>query len=173
MKGVIAIALKEMVVNNFGDDKWREILNGAGIEKEPVILPFTDVDDGIVMNILQSTCRALNLTVSQAGDAFGNYWVNTYASKHYSGYFTSSKSAREFLLNMDKVHTAMTNNMKGAKPPRFMYDWENDKTLNMKYISERGLIDILIGLVKGVATYYKENLDVEKTANDRVRVVFQ
>lgn len=55
MKGVIAIALKEMVTSGFGDDKWKEILYRANIKKEPLMLPISDLDDEVVMRILQST----------------------------------------------------------------------------------------------------------------------
>ena len=42
----------------------------------------------------------------------------------------------------------------------------------MKYESKRGLIDFLVGLVKGVGKHYKENLLVSKVGNDTVKVVF-
>lgn len=113
------------------------------------------------------------MTKSQVGGAFGNYWVNNYALKHYSSYYDRSKSAREFLLNMDNVYVVMTRNIQNARPPRFKYEWENDKVLNIEYISSRGLIDILIGLVKGVATYFNEDILVKKTANDRIKVIFR
>ncbi|KPQ45004.1 MAG: hypothetical protein MPEBLZ_00429 [Candidatus Methanoperedens nitroreducens] len=42
----------------------------------------------------------------------------------------------------------------------------------IKYKSNRGLIDILMGLVKGVGKYYKEDLKVTKLSSDRLQVIF-
>jgi len=42
----------------------------------------------------------------------------------------------------------------------------------MKYISKRGLIDFMVGLIKGVGKYYREDLKVTKLGNDRVKIVF-
>jgi len=50
--------------------------------------------------------------------------------------------------------------------------WENEKTLIMKYKSHRGMIDFLVGLVKGVGRYFNENLTVTKRTNTEVEIVF-
>jgi hypothetical protein len=42
----------------------------------------------------------------------------------------------------------------------------------MTYNSRRGLIDIMIGLIKGVGKYYKENLKVTKLGPDKVEIKF-
>jgi len=73
---------------------------------------------------------------------------------------------------MDNIHKMVTQNIPNAHPSRFTYDWENDKTLVMIYNSDRGLIDFLVGLIKGVGMYYKENLKVMKLANDKVQIIF-
>jgi hypothetical protein len=42
----------------------------------------------------------------------------------------------------------------------------------MKYKSHRNLIDFLVGLIKGVGKFYKEDLKVTKLTNDKVEIVF-
>jgi hypothetical protein len=42
----------------------------------------------------------------------------------------------------------------------------------MTYKSPRGLIDFLVGLIKGVGKYFKEDLRVRKLNNTDVEVVF-
>jgi hypothetical protein len=110
--------------------------------------------------------------LEQAAEAFGDYWVNVYAPNIYRTYFRTAKSAREFLLQMDRVHESVTMNIPNARPPRFSYEWPNDKTLIMKYISGRGMIDILAGCAKGVGKYFGEDVRVRKVGNDRIEVVF-
>jgi hypothetical protein len=47
------------------------------------------------------------------------------------------------------------------------------KTLIMHYKSHRGLIDFMVGLIKGVGKYFKENLQVRKLGDKRVEIVFE
>ncbi len=172
MKGVIVLALKEMVVKNFGEDKWKETLAKAGIDKEPRVLATSDIDDRTVLNVVNSLCKVLNISLVQAADAFGDYWVNVYSQRIYKAYYVGVKTAKDFLLKMDSVHAQTTRNMPNAHPPRFEYEWEGEKTLIMKYKSQRGLIDFMVGLIKGVGKHFNEDLKVTKLGSDKVKVVF-
>ena len=82
-------------------------------------------------------------------------------------------TAKDFLLKMDKAHFDSTKMLEGARPPRFDYEWVGPKTLIMHYKSQRGLIDIMVGLIKGVGKYFKENLQVRKLDDKRVEIVFE
>jgi hypothetical protein len=172
MKGVIVNCLKELVTEKFGKDKWEAALEKAGIEKNASFLATQDVDDGAVLKVVGATCGVLNISLQQAADAFGEHWVCSYAAKVYRPYYQGVTSAKDFLLKMDEVHRISTESIPNAKPPRFEYSWENDKTLIMKYKSHRGMVDFLIGLIKGVGKYFKENLKVSKLSEDKVKVVF-
>jgi hypothetical protein len=172
MKGVIVMCLGELVRNNFGKDKWETALEKAGVNKDTIFLPTSDIDDGTVLKVIGSLCDVLNISLVQAADAFGDYWVNVFAPKIYVPYYQNVKSAKEFLLNMDKVHVHSTETLPDSRPPRFDYEWKDDKTLIMGYKSHRGLIDIMVGLVRGVGKYYNEDLKVTKLGDDKVEIVF-
>jgi hypothetical protein len=172
MKGVIAHCLRQLVVNNFGQAKWDAALIEAGLDKDTQILVTQDIEDATVLKVVGSVCKVLNISLEQAADAFGEYWVCTYAPKIYKAYFQGKNSARELLLKMDEVHQLTTASIPNARPPRFDYTWQGDKTLIMKYKSHRQLIDFLVGLVKGVGKYYNEPLQVSKMGGDSVKIVF-
>jgi len=172
MKGVIVKCLSDLVTEKFGKDKWEEALVLSGLDRGSVFLATEDVDDAAALKVVDSVCKVLNISLLQAADAFGDYWVNVFALKIYAPYYRRANSAKEFLLNMDKVHLETTRTLTNACPPRFEYKWKNEKTLIMKYISKRGLIDFLVGLVKGVGKHYKEQLKVTKVGPDTVEIVF-
>jgi hypothetical protein len=48
MKGSVVQAMKEMIVEKYGAQKWQEALVKAGINKEPLILPSSDIDDQLL-----------------------------------------------------------------------------------------------------------------------------
>ncbi|CAG1005183.1 MAG: heme NO-binding domain-containing protein [Candidatus Methanoperedens sp.] len=172
MKGAIVQCIGDLVKSNFGNDKWEKTLETAGMSKTSFFTPIQNVDDEKVMKIIESVCKVANISHAQASDAFGDYWVNVYAPKLYGSYFKGANTSKELLLKMDDIHDKVTKNIPNALPPRFEYEWKNDKTLILKYKSKRGLIDILLGLVKGVGKYYKEDLKVTKISNDKLQVIF-
>jgi hypothetical protein len=172
VKGVIACCLKDLIVSLRGTEMWEKCLQDAGVDKKASFLPVSDVPDAQMMSVVGAVCKNMGLTVEQAADAFGDYWVNVYSQKMYKHFFARHKTARDFLLAMDQVHVVMTDSMKNAHPPRFTYEWKDGKTLIMHYASGRGLIDFLAGLAKGVGKYYKEQLQISKIGSDQVKIVF-
>ena len=74
---------------------------------------------------------------------------------------------------MDDVHTQTTKTIADAKPPEFTYKWKDDNTLIMGYKSHRGLIDIMVGLIRGVGKYYKDDLEVTKISDKEVEIKFK
>lgn len=172
MKGVIPDCFGKLIVSKYGKDKWEQCLEGAGLKKNTPFLPTSDIPDADVLNVVQSACKVLNISLQEVADGFGDFWVNDYARKIYKAYFKKAGSAREFLLNMDNLHNEVTKNIPNAHPPRFTFDWANDKTLIMTYKSDRGMIDFLVGLVKGVGKFFNEDLQVKKVGNDKVQIIF-
>ncbi len=174
MKGVIPACLGELVSSKFGKDKWEDCLEKAGFPRNASFLPTKDIPDADVLKVVDAACKVLKISLLQAADAFGDYWVNQYAPKIYKIYYMKPKSAKEFILNMDEVHDKVTKTVPNARPPtpRFDYEWKNDKTLLITYKSKRGLVDFLVGLIKGVGKRFNENLRVTKMGANKVQVVF-
>ncbi|MCI5150813.1 MAG: hypothetical protein D3916_15765 [Candidatus Electrothrix sp. MAN1_4] len=172
MKGVIATCLAGLVKDNFGRDKWEDALEDAGMDRHAIFSATNKVDDAAVMKVVASVCKVLNITPLQAADAFGDYWVNVYAPRIYGAYLQEATSSKELLLGMDKIHETVTSTIPNAQPPRFEYQWKDSRTLIMKYKSHRGLIDFLVGLIRGVGRYFHEDLRVKKLNNTDVEVIF-
>ncbi len=172
MKGVILDCLKTMVVGKFGQDKWQDITASAGLKPGEMILATVDVEDKTAMNLIGSTCKVLNITLEQAALAFGEHWMNAYASKIYAGYTMNVKSTKELLLKLDSIHDKVTKNMPNARPPKFTYEWKSDKVLIMTYNSPRNLIDLFVGLAKSVANFFNEKATVKKLSNTQVEISF-
>ncbi len=172
MKGVILLALKGMVQQNYGGDQWAAALRQAGVEEHLWIMPISNVDDRLVLQIINSLCESLGLSFEQVAEAFGEYWVNVYTQKRYASYYVGARTAKQFLLRMDEIHTSSTKSMPDALPPQFDYRWKDEHTMVMTYRSHRGMIDLMIGMIKGVARLYHEKLIVTKMGDDQAEIVF-
>lgn len=172
MKGSIVKCLQELVISKAGKETWQQSLEKAGVNKATIFLPVADIDDQVALSIFKAVCETLNLSLEEAADAFGDYWVNVYSQQIYPSFYHSHKNAKDFLLAMDDLHIKVTNSIKNAKPPRFRYEQKDDGSLVMHYQSHRGMIDFLIGLIKGVGIYYKQPMNVVKLDEQRVQVSF-
>ncbi|MFO0604399.1 MAG: heme NO-binding domain-containing protein [Polyangiales bacterium] len=168
MKGTIAKCLEEMVRTTHGDDKWRAVLETAGMKTSRVFMTTEDVPDGEVLGLIGATSKVLGVSNEQTMEAFGDHWSTKYAPSIYGVYFDKATNARDFLLSLHEVHQRMTRTVKNAAPPNFTYDASNPKRLVMKYGSARGLVALMPGLVRGVAKYYKERVNVALSGNDVV-----
>jgi hypothetical protein len=157
--------MEELVANKFSAEKWKESLKKAGISENRMFNTMEDVPDTEVLAIMRGICVAASLSMDQVTEAFGDYWSTEYAPSVYQVYFTKAKCAREFLLNLDQIHTAMTKRIQSARPPHFRYEWQGDEHLIMYYTSDRALVALMPGLVRGVAKYYKEKLTVSVAGN--------
>ncbi len=173
MKGVIPRCLAELVQDKYGDATWRSILEAAGQDpnqSNPLVV--ANIEDSVVLGLVGAAREKLNLSMQDFADLFGAYWMETFAPKYYGAYMQNVKTAADFLLKIDDIHTMTTRTVKDAKPPRFIYKWPNDRTLEITYESERGLIDFAVGLARGVGKYFGENLRVSKLSNTRFQIVF-
>ena len=172
VKGVIIDCLGKLIIEKFGEERWNEALEKGGFSKSTRFLAGQDIDDQLSLNLVSAVCEVLGLSLEQAANAFGEYWVTVYAPKIYSVYYRKIQSSKDFLLQMDRIHEITTKNVPNAHPPRFEYEWKDEKTLLMTYKSERNLIPFFIGLIKGVGKYYKEELIVSLPKDNVAEIIF-
>src|SRR5574340_1173230 len=104
MKGIIAVCLKEMVIERFGIDKWGDLLIRTGETGDISFLATADVDDRDVMALIRAACEVLHLSMEQLADVFGEYWINHFSQKVYASLYLRHKSAEEFILSIDALH---------------------------------------------------------------------
>jgi hypothetical protein len=164
--------MEELVISRFDPTTWADSLKKAGLSEHRMFSTMEDVDDAQVVVLMNAISESTSLTMEALMDAFGTYWSTVYAARIYKPYFDRAKTAREFLLSLDEIHTVMTKSMRAARPPHFRYEWKGDKHLIMHYQSHRGLVALMPGLVRGLGKYYKEKLNV-RTVGESVHIVFE
>lgn len=173
MKGTIIKCLAEMVVEKHGGEAtWQHIMDVAAVPKHTLILATSDIDDAQAGRLFTATTKVLRLSWEQVADAFGEHWCCAYGPRVYGRTFDRFASAREMILGLDQVHVDVTRSLTNATPPRFTYAWKDADTLEVTYASRRGLIDLYVGLARGVGLRYKEPLHVRKLSETLVEIHF-
>lgn len=173
MKGTVHKCIEKLVIESFGLDKWEECLESVGLDEDHVFMMSDDVDEATTMKMLGNMPEILEISFQQLLDAFGEYWACKYTPAIYSAYFEGITSSRELLVNLDRIHGEVTENMDNARPPRFTYEWIDEDTLQMKYQSERGLVDLFISIAKGMNKYFNEDNQITKLDDTTVEIAFE
>ena len=171
MKGTIVKCMEDLVTSKFGAVKWKECLTKAGLSERKMYSTLEDVPDEEIMALMKGIGQVAAMDMPHVMNAFGEHWATIYAPRVYKAYFDSAKSTRDFLLKLDDLHVAMTHSIKSAHPPRFTYEWQDDKHLVMHYQSARGLVALMPGLIAGLGKYYKDKTSV-RLAGNAVHVQF-
>ena len=175
MKMQIINCLFELIKTNFGEDKWREILKRSGLNNLETYRKYVkgmDIDDDKAMEVVMVTTEILGITLEQAAEAFGEYWVCTYAPRFYGNIYKRFKNIREFIEGMDEVHQEVTQLIPNSKPPRFEIEVIDDKSIKVHYKSERDMIAFYVGLVKGLSKYFNTAVEVKKLSKEFVEIKF-
>ena len=173
MKAVIGMCLTELISSKFGKNKLKLILEEAKLpDLEKNLLPTLDIPDEQILSVVTTTCKIMKISLDELGDMFGEYWCRNYITGIYSAYYKDAKNAKDFLLKMKRIHTAVTNRIPNAKPPDFDYVDETPGRLIMKYYSDRNLQPIWLGCIRGIGLIFNEKLNINIIDNITVEIVF-
>ena len=159
MKGIIFKLFEEYAEEVLGRDILAEAKKRCGLERT-IFLATGSYPDEQLLSLIKA---AADITGRSADDILyecGRYAIKP-LSEIYSPFF-KVKSAKEFLKNMDRVHTSMTRTLPGATPPRFTYEEPSERELVIFYRSLRKLCTFAKGLIAGVADYFHERIAVEE-----------
>jgi len=81
----------------------------------------------------------------------------------------AGSTLREFLINLDSLHTRVGQNFANLKPPSFTYDEVNEQTLRMHYHSDRkGLCPMVSGLLRGLSKRFETELRIDHPVCSRL-----
>ncbi|MFH0778096.1 MAG: heme NO-binding domain-containing protein [Candidatus Eisenbacteria bacterium] len=164
MKGIINKGIQELVEGKFGTEAWQKVRSLAGCQ-ELFFAIHLDYPDEMTAALVEAASKVSGLSTETVMVEYGKFMVSNTLKENYPVYFAlAGSSAREFLLNMDRVHETATRSLSNAVPPRFEYVELPDGRLLMHYRSKRRLCAVLRGLILGVGILFGQELQVKETA---------
>lgn len=162
MYGIINRSIKELVVESFGEKKWKTILKRSKIESDFFISNET-YDDTLTYKLVVSVAEELGKTTDEVLLIFGEWWIIRTAVEKYPGLMQSGgKNLRDFLLNLPNFHNRIVLIYPELTPPEFKISDVSTNSLYLHYFSKRdGLKEFVRGLVIGIAKMYKTNVTID------------
>ncbi len=161
MYGIINKSLKEMMVEQFGEDRWLRALEKSGVPADS-FLTMRSYDDAITYQLATSAAAELGIDLSEALKAFGVHWVEHTLKKQYSTLASSTgDDLISFLQNLNGLHDRISSTFLDYQPPQFLVESHDDGTFTVVYSSHReGLTPFVEGLLQGLGSRFDQKIEI-------------
>ncbi|MEJ6589787.1 MAG: heme NO-binding domain-containing protein [Crocinitomicaceae bacterium] len=169
MYGLVNKAIKDLVVNNHGQENWDLICEEVGHE-EADFISMSPYPDKLTYDLVGAASKVLNTDANSILEAFGEYWILFTAEQGYGDLLDlSGNSFTEFLGNLDMLHLRINNMMPELKAPLFSTRNETSNSVELVYNSHRaGLVPMLYGLIRGLGKRFDlVVLDIQQLEEDK------
>ena len=151
MFGMIHRSARDMVLSQFGQAAWDEILTRAKLD-ESAFVSGESFPDEVTFRLITTAAEVANLSVDDTLYAFGEHWVAAAWNGPYATVMTVlGRSLSESLANLDRMHASIQIAMPDADLPQFSVIFEDDTRIEVEYVSNReGLEYFVRGLFSGL-----------------------
>lgn len=162
MYGIVNKAIEDLVVSNFGEDKWLLIKERSGVDID-FFISNEPYDDDITFKLAIAAAEVMNLSVGQVLEAFGEWWVLKTSKEKYGGLMQAGgTSLKEFLHNLPVFHNRVMLIYPKLTPPEFRVSDSTDNSIHVHYYSKReGLQEFVRGIMVGLGKMYETPVQVD------------
>jgi hypothetical protein len=167
MYGMVNQAVRGLVLEQFGRDKWK-LIHGAA-ESPENFQSFEQYDDSVTYALVGAAVEVLGLPAEQILFAFGDYWVRAIAVKSYSDLMNKTGTDFvSFIKNLDHMHSRIKVTFPGYSPPSFRVKIVDGTHFDLDYYSKReGLLPFVEGLLMGLAAHFKRKIEIVQIPDDQ------
>ena len=165
MKGLVFTELLEYVENNFGFDMADKIIEEAKLENNGSFTQAGNYPFEELVKLVVALSKETNIEIPALLEIFGEHMFSRLISLNpqLKNIFSSSL---ELISKVDNIiHPEVQKLYPGADLPKFNLIEQSDNKLVIDYISNKHLEPFAIGLMKGSAKCFNENLTITQEKN--------
>lgn len=162
MYGIVNKSIEELIVANYGLDKWNDIKQKSKINIE-YFISSESYDDEVTYTLAGTVAEELGITVDEVLYAFGEWWILHTGKNHY-GYLLESggQNFKTFIQNLPSFHNRVMMMYPKLTPPEFKISEVEESSLNLHYHSKRkGLTPFVYGLMSGLGKFFGTHVETK------------
>ena len=164
MYGLVNQSVKHMIMDNYGEDKWEQVLQK--IDHDGVFVAMDQYPDELTGEIIGAACEVLNADGGKLLQQVGNYWIEFAANPYKEMFDMSGNAFVEFVKNLNDLHTRVGQIMHDLQPPSFFVTEETEDSFKLHYHSVRpGIWPMVVGLMEGLGERFDTKVEVEHIAD--------
>ena len=175
MKGVIFTEFIEMIENQLSPELADEILTQADLSTGGSYTAVGTYPHTEMLELVKLLSEKTEAPINELCCAFGEYLFSSFAEQ-YGEFFDQSSNAFDFLMQIEgHVHVEVLKLYPEAELPTFETRLVDEDTLEMTYRSKRPFADVALGLMRGCAKHFGEDIlisEQEMSPQDRTHVQF-
>lgn len=161
MYGIVNKSIEDLIVSQFGQSTWEQVLVTSGIEVDFFItnVPY---DDAITYRLAESAAGVLGISLDQVLNVFGEFWVVNTVKERYGGLMeTGGGTLQDFLVQLPVFHHRVMLVYPGITPPLFKVSNAGATSIDVEYISHRqGLHEFVRGILRGLSLVYATPVEI-------------
>lgn len=159
MHGSIFILLQKFIESNYSHDFWVQRKKEAGIPYTEFTMEKTYPTNEI-FKLLQAISLSTGDSHHKLQEKFGEHLVPDLLSMYWK-YVDPNWKTYDLLRHTESImHKAVRMESKNANPPVLNVSSVSGKLIIIDYYSKRCMASLAIGIIKGIAKYYKEKNEV-------------
>ncbi|WP_434304071.1 heme NO-binding domain-containing protein [Clostridium botulinum] len=159
MKGTVVATWVKTCRKLYGEEAVDQAMSAVGWQGK-IFSPMENVEDIKVKDMINKIANNVNRDVKTLWGQIGQDNLKAF-NNDYPAFF-EHENLYSFLKSMFDVHVVMTKKFPGAKPPLLTIEPISEKQAIFSYSSKRGMFDYFLGLLKGSAEHFKENIKVDE-----------
>ena len=161
MYGIVNKSIEELVIENFGEEKWELIKTRSGIDVD-YFISNEPYDDAITYSLAGAISDEMSVPVDQVLFLFGEWWILKTTNEKYGSLMKAGGSnLKMFLTNLPQFHNHIMLMYPKLTPPEFKVSDIEENSINIHYFSKReGLKDFVHGLLSGLGKLYETEVDI-------------
>jgi hypothetical protein len=161
MKGIVFNTFERVVSDAHGEDRWEEILEGAGVSG--VYTAVGSYDDTEMVALLGAAAQILDQDADAILRWFGAAAMPHFAER-YPQFFAPHTTIEPFLRTLnDVIHPEVRKLFPGAYAPEFTFE-TIPGGLALGYHSHRNLCSFAEGLIDGAAAHFGETVEISQSS---------
>lgn len=162
MYGIVNKAIQDLISDQFGADKWKEVKVKSGVDID-FFLSNEPYDDDITYKLAGAASEVLNISVGDVLQAFGEWWILKTGKEKYGGLMEAGgNNLKEFLVNLPSFHNRIMLMYPKLTPPEFKVSNIEENSIDIHYHSKReGLQEFVRGLLIGLSKMYEVDVNIE------------
>jgi hypothetical protein len=166
MYGIVNKTIEDLVIANFGEEKWKAVLEKSGIQID-FFISNEPYDDAITYQLAGAISEVMDIPLSQVLSLLGEWWILKTTKEKYPGLLDlGGKEFKEFLINLPHFHNHIMLLYPKLTPPEFRISNLSENSLHLHYHSKRaGLKDFVYGLLIGLGKLFSTPVQAKLIAD--------
>ena len=162
MHGIVFTELEKFVSTNHGASGWAELTKRVGLAGK-MYLPVNEYPDSEIKALVTEASAMTGQSAAAILESFGEF-ITPSLLKMYGHLLSPAWTALDVIQNTEgTVHTVVRVRNPGARPPQLRARRSSPEEVVLVYSSPRQMCFLAIGIGRGLARHFKENVSIHQT----------